>query len=518
MLNILIACANGIPPDDENVNKCKKLLGSLDPPIDESTRMIEDAFSPKIQRRLASSVPPRPMVVADHRESIKFLQQLFHDISSAFEMLSIHHSFDLFNAYNTFMAQKPEPSMYVRALLQSFLNLRDHVLGQETTKDFVIGDLKSLVLPADPLLDSANELVENPVDPRFRIANQMNQFIVKASPAFLNQFHSFCQNRCRLRRFLCHAVIEMDNLQADAEEVDGHLQVLVGEPASPYSPGEPPTYAYPLSSWVYHYKLIQLGLIVQMGFELSIYALHEFSEMYWYLGHLASIHLSHLERISYFVSQHASDSARTSREERLHETQKALSLLYRHFARLKATDTLASALHRLYAVLQRHGHCVKSSPLYSSDELRFDLRMRPFQHLTIPEPLTVKEMKGLSSLDGLRDREALDQASRLALTAKKAWEDILKQGWSFEQSERGLSTSANPASKGESVIETEWTKDVKNSMKACISTSIAISSLTKLLDNNGRDAERLKSIRVTVPGPEDRERFHRCWAVPKVWS
>jgi N-alpha-acetyltransferase 35, NatC auxiliary subunit len=513
LLKTFMCCLDSMDPSSE----ISAIIASMET-VDASSDFAEplpEAFSIKIQRRLASSVPPRPMIVVERTESTTFFQQLLANIGSAFHMFKISYSFDLFTAYWIFMNQKPEPSVYVRALLQSFLNIDDHVLGKQTTKDFAVADLKSMVLPASLLLDPANEVVENPIDTRFRIASQMTQFMHKVSPSFVNQYRSLCQNRCRLRRLLCHAAIELDNIQADAEDLDGFFQTLVNEKPLPYPAGEAPTYAYPLSSWIYHYKLIQLQLVVHMGFELSVYATHEYSGMYWYLSHLTSLHLSHLERISYFVSSQSQSQAGQSRELQIKEIQHALSLLYRHFSRLKATDTLASALHRLYVVLQRQGHCTKMSPAYATDELRFDLRMRPFQSLSIPEPLTFQEMESLTELGSLVDKEILDQAARLALTSRKAWEEVLKHDWNFNPLQ-SVASAVGSGQKHGSVIEREWKTEVRNSMKACIGTSIAITSVSKALKGSGKDKQSLKDLRVSIPGPEDADRFHRWWAVPKI--
>jgi N-alpha-acetyltransferase 35, NatC auxiliary subunit len=414
---------------------------------------------------------------------------------------------DLPTAFWTLMSQVPQPSEYVRALAQSFLTIDDQVVGVFSTKDVVFEELRSMVLPAGPLLDPANEMVENPYDSRFRIAQQVDQFVTKSGPSHLNQLRSFCQNRCRIRRNLCHALLEWDSMQADAEDIDGTLQTLAKEKPVPYPASEAPSFSYPLSSWIYHYKLMQLRLVVQMGFELSIYGLHEYPSMYWYLSHTASLHLSHLERMSYFVSVQT---------KKPNDADPALRLLFRHFSYLKAVDTLASALHCVFVVLQRHGHVPKARAGYASDELRFELRMRPFQYLSIPEPLSHKEMQRSTDLGKLSDRKLLDQAARLVQASKKAWEEVLKAGWS---SSRLRQFSEQQPSTSPSVIQREWTRDIKNSMKSCIGTSITITSLIKSVEEAGTacgSTLHLATLKVSVPTPEDTGRFHAWWAVPKI--
>jgi N-alpha-acetyltransferase 35, NatC auxiliary subunit len=469
------------------------------------TEPLHKAFSIKIQHRLASSVPPRPMVACPTEEALKFMDRFIRDIPATLELMSVTAATDLHTALWTFMSQAPTPCVYIRSLAQSFLSLHNRMLGHYQLEEFVVADLRALVLPSSILLDSP---VESPADPRFQIGAQVNQFVQKVSPSFLNQFRSFALNRSRVRRNLCHAAVEWDNIQADAEDVDGYLQTLADEKPLPYGPSEEPTFAYSLSSWVYHHKLAQLRLLIQMGFELDIYAPTEYVDMYWYLSHISGLHLSHLERISYFIAQ-AKPLPHWNLEKHRNESQKSLALLYRHFSWMKATDTLASALQRVFIVLARHGHLGLNGPTYSTGELRHELRMRPFQPLSVPEPIPYEELKLMSRLGSLSDSDVLDQAARLASASRKAWDQVLKDQWN---SKPLLSGEGAPQ---DSFLRREWTANVKNNMKACIGVSIAITTLTKVLTGSESN-KAIASLKINIPGPEDAERFHRWWAVPKI--
>lgn len=474
---------------------------------------LDASFSIKIQRRLASSVPPRPMVASTSNDALSFLGRFLLDIPAAAEMLGVSSATDLHTAFWTFLSQLPTPCVYVRSLMQSFLTLHDKMMGHTHLHDFVVDDMRALVLPASILLDSP---VENPADPLFQIGTQIAEFVQKVAPSFQNQFRSFALNRSRVRRNLCHAAVEWDNIQAEAEEMDGYLQTLTSETPLSYGPSEDPAFAYSLSSWIYHHKLMHLRLLIQMGFELDIYESAEYVDMYWYLSHVAGLHLSHLERISYFIAQAKLLPHWTSDDHR-RETQKALSLLYRHFTLLKAVDTLANALQRIFVILARHGHLTRQGSTYATDELRHEVRMRPFQNLSVPEPIPCVELKSMSRLETLSDGEVLDQASRLVLASRKAWDQVLKDPWNPH-----LASSEKSGIQG-SVLQREWTLNVKNSMKACIGASIAIITLTKALNEGSATSRAVKghndalaALHVTVPSPEASNRLHRWWAVPNI--
>ncbi|KIW28902.1 uncharacterized protein PV07_04757 [Cladophialophora immunda] len=478
------------------------------------------AFTLKMQRGLASSVPPRPMIVMEKEKAFSFFRQLLTDTTTAFQMLDITCSSDLLVAYQRFMAQTSQPAVYVRALLQSFLNIDNTVLGRYTIDHFVTEDMHSLTLPsALPLGSNKSEIEDIPEDQQIDLGAKVDLFLSRYGQSFLNFFRTYCLNRCRVRRSMCHAALEWDQIQAEAEDLDTFVQSILDEQPIPYPNGEEPTFSYSFSSWVYHYKLIQLQTILQMGFELSIYAPHEFAEMYWYLSFLSNSHLSHLERISFFVS-----SSRQVDAHRRDEVQITLKRLYRHFTWLKATEAMAKALHRVFAVTQRHGHLRKPSPAYASDQLRYELRMRPFLNLSIPEPIDFDVAQHSCSLQDLPDATVLEQATALVQTARKAWEEVLRSGWETNPP-RVADPKAGKAAEGRSkaiapIVESEWTQDVRNSMKACIGTAIAIAALSKALQGTGKTTtgSGISSLRVEIPPVGDRDRWHVAWPVPKITS
>lgn len=55
------------------------------------------------------------------------------------------------------------------------------VLGTISLKQLLFDSLEELVLPADILIDLANDEIEAPQDPRFQIAKRMDAFVRKAS-------------------------------------------------------------------------------------------------------------------------------------------------------------------------------------------------------------------------------------------------------------------------------------------------------------------------------------------------
>ena len=87
----------------------------------------------------------------------------------------------------TFQSQAPLPSVYIRCLLQSLIEDEIRIKGAISTKQFVFDDLGQIVLPANLLIDPANDLVEAPHDPRFQIARKMEAFALRAAEVYMSR-------------------------------------------------------------------------------------------------------------------------------------------------------------------------------------------------------------------------------------------------------------------------------------------------------------------------------------------
>lgn len=139
------------------------------------------------------------------------------------------------------------------------------VLGKMSIRQLLDDDLSSLVLAEDPLLDPKNDEIEVPHDPRFNMAKRMETFRERAAHSYLDILRTICQNRCRTRRDLTHTIVDWENLQLDAEELDQELRKFTREePVLDHSISPDPIYSFPLSSWAYFYKLRQMEWIVQI--------------------------------------------------------------------------------------------------------------------------------------------------------------------------------------------------------------------------------------------------------------
>ncbi|OJD12407.1 hypothetical protein AJ78_06998 [Emergomyces pasteurianus Ep9510] len=554
---------------------------------------VAEAFSLKIQRRLASTVPPRPMVHVNAADSISHMTRFCQDAVDVQQILVYRGPYNLQTSVWALQSRKPQPCVYIRSLVQSLLVHDMEILGSVEVKDFFYDGLAELVLPCSQLLDRKNEEVEAPSNSRFQIAKHMDNFVTRAAQAFVDTYRTACLNRCRVRRTLCHTIADWDVLQAEAEDFDVHLRTLTLEPPIILH-GNEPTYSYPLSSWVYHEKLRQLRLILQLGFELSIYSPEEIPKMYWYLSHICSTHLAHLDRIRSCVlaakkktaplpsetqtqqktEANTKTTTKTAIEQHQQAFHKAFSLIDRLTTELITIDAFAIALHALYVLLARY-HLLPSTYLassssspsaqtrkqrssYSSDRLRYELRMKPFLNVSLPELVPFDTFEQEAGLVGDSDAIVLERALRAVAEAKRGVEKCLGQGafLEVEGDETGgdehgdgvdddeaqanknrpseLERKGNRSGGGEldprpRLLQDDWTGDMKDSLRACIGASIAIGTVGKAIPassrshgdanrdgNQERDQRPKLNLSVDIPLVGSKGRWHDWWAVPRV--
>ncbi|KAL4910305.1 hypothetical protein BDW74DRAFT_144836 [Aspergillus multicolor] len=492
--------------ETRSVDKLESCL-SIIPALKESSNMsrpVPESFSWKIQRRLASTVPPRPVVKISFEDALAHLKRLCQDGIHINQLLDYRGPYNLKVAVWTLLSRKPQPSVYIRSLIQTIILNRSTVLGALPVKQFLYDELAALVLPSSILLEASLDETEVPSDPRFQIAQLMDGFVRRFSQPFVDTFRSACLNRCRIRRTVCHTLADWDNLQMEAEDLDEQLRFLSEEPPLELPNGDT-TYSYPLSSWAYHQKLIQFRLILQVGFELSIYAPEELAGMYWYLSHICSTHLGHIDRIRTFI---LTAIQRNRRSLAKHATLRKSFLLFdRLTTHIVAIDALAISLHALYVLLSRHKVLPTASGpnAYSNDQFRYELRMKPFLQITLPELVPYEEYNREATLQGDSDEVVLERAMKAIGEARKAWEATLANG-PFDD--------FNDEKPNAPAIEEDWKRDVKDTMRACIGASIAIETVKKAIAAS-KAAEPL-NLQVNIPEAGSKSRWHDWWAIPQI--
>jgi hypothetical protein len=378
------------------------------------------------------------------------------------------------------------------------------MLGSMSIRQILDDDLSIITLPASPLLDRANDDIEAVQDPRHLISQQMEVFRQRAAQPYLDILRTFCQNRCRVRRTLCHTIRAWDNLQADAEELDQMLQVKTqelvarGQSFSPYT-SSADLQAWSLSAWTYLYKLRQMEWIVQLGFELEVYQPDELAGMYWYLNYLSKVRLEYSPRIKSSIMRKIEEMRAQSTTNAFAEKQLQRALAFIRLSLLDAAVTweLSDALSCVYAVLRRLG-LVKAPPRpYSDDELRYELRMKPFASIEVPELPSFQDFTAQVTQSESSTEDVLAVACKALAGAKRGFESLSKLS-----AEEAFSVGSHE----------QWVASVKNGLKSCIALGLAVATLQKAIQRTEEGGDL--NLRAEVPTPD--RAYHEWWIVPKL--
>lgn len=392
-----------------------------------------------------------------------------------------------------FQARTPQPSVFVRTLLQHYTFGEMVVLGHMSTRQLLDDDLASTVLPADSLLDRLNdEYEQHPQSDAFQISEKMEIFRTRAAQPYLDILRTLCQNRCRVRRTLVHLVGEWDILQLDAEELDILMREHTHEkPLLVSALGRSPVYSFPLSSWAYFNKLKLMEWIVSMGFELDIYQHDEIAGMYYYLQYLCQRRVKHTERMLAFVK-----APPRPIDDPMGQRPKAKVYLETSLLEAVAHTTFADTLSSFFTVLMRLGLVKTPKRPYSDDRKRYEVRMRPFIRLSLPELVPFETFREESDQKDLSTTNVLDFAAQGIKDAKASFEKL---------------TKSDASAAGCVGVENEWREKVKSELKSCIWAGLMIAKVSKAFAANDGSIEKLK-----VEIPESKKAYHGWWIVPHI--
>ncbi|KAL6172532.1 N-alpha-acetyltransferase [Exserohilum turcicum] len=478
-------------------------------------KTVPGAFSPKMQRRLASTVPPRPIVELDFKDALEKLQQMAVDCNEATRFINLEADPLEYQSFLWhFTSRSPPLLTYARSYLSTLLFHPDIL---DTSISLPLADVKALVLSASPVLDPSNWTLSPPRNPllhkppRLQFAILIDEFVDRAGQTYLDLWVAMGQNRCRLRRMLTHVIAGWDALQAETSLIDADISAAAAELGMQDSVME-----FCLSTWVYHKKLWMIEKVISLGFEQDIYLPDEFAGMYLFLSLVATRRKELLGRVE---SHYRAYSLRLLAQRRVREKQEvddAHQYTASLIAEAEATASLGLALARFYMILLYLRLVPIPSRPFSTEKLRYEVRMKPFLALQPPEAPPFDDFKThtqpygeLASPDAAFAADAANPTSELwseidrhIKAAKLAFAEYKKIG-------------VRPA-KAEGV-EASWNKDVQNALASCVALGLAVTSVKDQVVQHGVGAgKEALGIKVEIPEAGLNQRYADGWVVPGV--
>ncbi|KAH3673258.1 hypothetical protein WICMUC_003717 [Wickerhamomyces mucosus] len=335
---------------------------------------IKGCYSMGIQKRLDNSSPPKELS-SYKLEDYSSLTLLINDFIQIFQITQRSIPLDVLNYVKNF--SNTSHHVISRSIFALFL-IRDDtsILGEESTKDFIKREIIEFNGYGSETFNSKNNLLIN---------SQLDEFLNQLSVGYLEYFQMMNQNPCRQRQFLQKLILVFDSLQVNSENLEIKFQETF-KLNDLFIENKELTPALPLTSWIYYKKLIMMVEIVLKGFELELYNIWEFLEMYWYVWYLIENLLELLNRIKSYNEYKLQKLNKSSKSFNLDQNSiinsiKFINFEIIHYETIKHLSLLqALNLKNLYKF-----HHLKSPKFpYANLEILFDLRLKPFKSIGLP--------------------------------------------------------------------------------------------------------------------------------------
>lgn len=469
---------------------------------EESHRLaqaIPEAFTDKVQRHLATSTPPRPMLQLTFTDSQKKWVKLFSDIDEADRLTDSwarQSPACLQKAVWSFASRYP--GTYPRAIFQDLLFAGGTVREDIPHFDLLLLDIRDLVLAGHTLVDADSFQVEVPSDPRHRCSRIIETFMDKAYDEYLNFYRMVCQNRCRIRRTFTQAVPLLHELETTiAVEADREIDAIDPQKRLDTTFGQQVPLS-PLACWSRWHKLKIMTETISLGFETDIYLDYEMGGMYWYLAQLSIGKRKLLQHIESFLVDRMSELVNTRNVRASGECITSQDWIRCLREEVEVSFLLSETLSDLYALLSHTGLIKPASRPFAQAQLVHEARMKPYVAVTDPplptlQDFTASQTISRSLTDAVAKIESRVQTIKAHLTTLNAFSP---------QAGKFVGTEA------------QW----KVQIKQLVTTSVAIfvgASLLKRTLWTGDGAESLREkLEVSIPSPG--KRYHDWWVVPQI--
>jgi hypothetical protein len=467
---------------------------------------VPGAFSTKMQRRLASTVPPRPIVEFEFKEALELLEHICVDCEEATRFIDLPQDPLEYQSFLwTFVSRSPAPLAYSRSYLSTLL-FHPEILN--TAVSLPLADVKTLVFPASPVLDPTNWTLS---PPRLQLAMLIDEFVDRSGQPYLDLWVALGQNRCRLRRMLTHVITAWDLLQGDASLVDTDLAAVASELSISDQMLE-----FSLSTWVYHKKLWMIEKVILLGFEQDIYLPDEFSGLYLFLSLIAT---RRRELLSRMESHHTTRHTQLLRERKLRLASEAAATapyLSSLAASASGTAALALAQARFYMILAYCNLLPLPPRPFSTEKLRYELRMKPFLAVQPPEVPPFEDFHAHTQPYGPYSAPDAGFEADLRNENSELWREVdgnvRAARDAFAEVKRLGAQAARCAG-----VEKSWGLEVQSAIASCVAIGVAAAGIRDAVRRagDGGDVRKL-GVRAEIPESGGKKRYSEGWVVVKI--
>jgi hypothetical protein len=303
---------------------------------------------------------------------------------------------------------------------------------------------------------------------------------------------------------MTHVIAGWDQLQTDATIVDGDLMRVVREMGI-----QDEVMDAPLTTWTYAKKLWMVEKCVLLGFEQDIHLPDEYAGMYHFLSIVSSRRKAVLESVAKHFALRQQQFEKANHHSEAMEVEEGGKYIESLIDEAEGIHHLSATLSRFYTILLYLKLIPRPPRPFSTEELRYELRMKPFLALQPPEVPPFAEFIASIQPFGPYDSHSPNFLSQAQDAKSELWTEMDTHTKRAREAFTRVKNGGTRNAKCEGV-GVAWEKDIKGVMASCVALAISVGSVKGAV---GKGTEDL-SVKVEVP--EMGKRYAEGWVVGRV--
>ncbi|ELT98724.1 hypothetical protein CAPTEDRAFT_112621 [Capitella teleta] len=345
-------------------------------------------FEPLINQRLLPPTFPRYTKIKSREETMWYLNGLINRLKAVCtvtQVSGLHQTMEFFDEFS-----KPSPCVLSRSILQLlYVPTNRRILGTHSMVDVLKEAIRGFIVP--PALMPRSAIANNAPAKEY-----VDAFLAHCVRPVFNLLQTVGHNRARQRGKWAHLLEELGTLQDEADKVDAYLHSVLVK----MEPGKQHLACF--GTWVLYHTLQVMLNFTLSGFELELYAVHEYHYVYWYLFEfLYNWLISTLSRAGTLLwEQETAEQChqKTKSGKKGKKNKRRTRPHSRELTLAQAAQSMCGAYHKAVTGLMLSGKLQQPQFEYDSEEVRYNHRFAPFGCLVTPPPVQYPQFKEMTDL------------------------------------------------------------------------------------------------------------------------
>lgn len=332
-------------------------------------------FEPLVNQRLLPPTFPRYAKIVGREQAIEYFEAFMMRLLTVCDVIHVvgfHSIIDFVSQFS-----RKCPCVLSRSILQLVILPHNNkkICGVELVQDTLREAVRSFVLP--PAVAARSPLYNNS-----SVKEMVDTLLLHAVRPMSNFLQTFGHNRARQRDKLGQLMEEIANLQDEAEKVDANLHglMIINEPRRQFKAC--------FGSWVMFHTLRAMMAYILLGFELELYAVHEYHYIYWYLADfLLAWYISTLTRADSMLQEHEAaylDTAGKGRSNKKKIKKKKARPLEVELLLSQGLQTLCLGYYKAANGFMLEGKIKRPAREFDNERVRFEHRFGAFTSIITP--------------------------------------------------------------------------------------------------------------------------------------